>query len=152
MRPFPLHLTTRLLPLRTRPHKSQPVHTTPHPPAKSPKPNSSLGGGHNPASTSTSAPGLSGLDLYNDLPNPINSIEALYDTHFLLTSGTRTAPGSGVFLLNDSVFSWTPAVTCKNGIVGFGRGAWGVLEVVWPKPGLSYPSFLEQSFLWWVGD
>ncbi|CUS08765.1 unnamed protein product, partial [Tuber aestivum] len=89
-----------------------------------------------PEPATPAAPGISGLDIYGDLPGPVNSVEALYDTHFLLASGTRTAAGSGVFLLNDCVFAWAPDAACKDGLVGFGEGAWGVLEVVWPKPEL----------------
>ena len=167
MLPF-LRPTTRLLRplplLRTRPplpSKSRLIHTTPRPsPGKSPKSGASNNnplGGHSSSSSPPSTPGLSGLDIYGDLPNPVNSIEALYDTHFLLTSGIRTAPGSGVFLLNDSVFTWAPDAACKDGVVGFGEGAWGVLEVVWPKPGLSPPPpppfspFPRAIFLWRVG-
>ncbi|KAG0131201.1 hypothetical protein HOY82DRAFT_485467 [Tuber indicum] len=143
MRPFflptPRLLTLHPLPRPSpRPPKSQPLHTILHPsPSRSPEPatsNSSLKG-HN-HDTPSPAPGLLGLDIYSELPSPVNSVEALYDTHFLLASGIRTAPKSGIFLLNDFVFSWAPDVACKGGLVGFGEGSWGVLEVVWPKPEL----------------
>ncbi|RPA97480.1 hypothetical protein L873DRAFT_1809760 [Choiromyces venosus 120613-1] len=156
MRPF--LRTSRLLlrPLSSRPPirpllpHPQNLHTTPshlHPQTTSLERGTSNTPleGHN-SDTPSASPGLSGLDIYSDLPSPINSIEALYNTHFLLTNGTATAPGSGVFLLNDSAFAWTPDVSVDAGRVEFGKGAWGVLEIVWPKPGILL-SFLFFSFL-----
>ncbi|TVY65511.1 NADH dehydrogenase [ubiquinone] 1 alpha subcomplex assembly factor, partial [Lachnellula suecica] len=80
-------------------------------------------------------------------PAPSTSIDACAWDGFHLNSGLKVVGGKGVLLVNGEAFSWCPWAAGDGGGAGLrlvnGKeqfevpdGAWGVLELVWPKPDL----------------
>ncbi|KAI5813630.1 hypothetical protein BZA77DRAFT_284514 [Pyronema omphalodes] len=87
---------------------------------------------------------ISNLNVYSDLPAPASSIDILHPHGFTFTSGLTFVDGSGCILLHNEAFKWRPcmlgdsieATAIKTGILKLGREAWGLLDVVAPKPEL----------------
>ncbi|KAF2090096.1 hypothetical protein K490DRAFT_35639 [Saccharata proteae CBS 121410] len=101
-----------------------------------------------PTSSETTQTDFGSMDVLGSLPAPTTGIDATTSDGFSLNSGTRVS-GSGVLLLGGEAFRWRPWIRegRKEGtIVGRLRnekgmwecdtGAWGVLDLVWPKPDL----------------
>lgn len=91
---------------------------------------------------------LSSLDVLGSIPAPPSAVEATYIDGFLLNNGVRVH--DGVMLLNNEVFRWQPALkggleenkAKAGGMLELVEEAWGLLDVVYPKPGwfTSHPS------------
>ena len=88
------------------------------------------------------------LNVLSDAPPPTTSIDACLADGFHLDNGLKIGGGSGCLLIAGEAFSWKPWEA--NGKVGgldrvnmintrgqwaVEKGAWGVLDLVWPKPG-----------------
>ncbi|KAI9773093.1 MAG: hypothetical protein M1840_008214 [Geoglossum simile] len=83
------------------------------------------------------------------MPPPTTAIEACHSDGFLLNSGLRIS-GGGVLLVGGEAFTWRPweAMGAKKekgrgkkllnskGQWGVPAEAWGLLDIVWPKPDL----------------
>ena len=97
-----------------------------------------------PAPAPAAAP-FAGLDVYNDLPAPASAIEAVYADGFLFTSGAAFRDGSGALMVQNEAFRWAPppaAVEARaraSGVLELGAAAWGLLDVIHPKPGARPP-------------
>lgn len=98
---------------------------------------------------------LSSLDVLGSIPAPPSAVEATYIDGFLLNNGMRVY--DGVILLNNEVFQWRPALkggleeseAKTRGMLELVEEAWGLLDVVYPKPGwfTSHPDIITRLFL-----
>lgn len=88
------------------------------------------------------------LNVLGNSPPPTTAIDACLSDGFHLDNGLKISEGSGCFLLGGEAFSWRPWMAGnREGTSGKGRmmnrkgqwdvenEAWGLLELVWPKPG-----------------
>ncbi|KAL4921061.1 alkaline-phosphatase-like protein [Aspergillus aurantiobrunneus] len=86
------------------------------------------------------------LNVLGNIPTPTTAIDACLDTGFHLDNGVKITGGDGVLLVGGEAFTWRPWLGReggqKNGMVN-GKGqfevdeqAWGVLDLVWPRPDL----------------
>lgn len=81
--------------------------------------------------------------MYSDLPEPASAVETIYNDGFLFTSGASFHDGSGAFMVHNEAFKWRPAEVgseieakaLKTGVLELAEEAWGMLDVVHPKPG-----------------
>ncbi|KAH0538988.1 hypothetical protein FGG08_004437 [Glutinoglossum americanum] len=103
-----------------------------------------------PASKESTQTDFASLDVLGKTPVPTTAIEACHADGFLLNSGLRVSSG-GVLLVGGEVFAWRPweAVGGKKekwkvkkllnskGQWDVPLEAWGLLDIVWPKPGPS---------------
>lgn len=91
---------------------------------------------------------FSALDVLGSTPPPTTAIDACTADGFALNSNIKVS-GSGVLLVGGEAFRWQPwlqegarddSTTGKllnaRGQWEVGTSAWGVLELVWPKPDL----------------
>jgi NADH dehydrogenase [ubiquinone] 1 alpha subcomplex assembly factor 3 len=79
---------------------------------------------------------------------PATSIDACVSDGFHLNNGIKTGGGSGIILVGGEAFTWRPwealstkkpgSMLSKVGTLEIGGtgGAWGLLELLWPKPDL----------------
>ena len=88
------------------------------------------------------------MNVLGNTPPPSTSIDACLSNGFHLDNGLKIGGGSGCLLIAGEAFSWRPWEAGERG-EGRGKGrmtngkgqwdvereAWGVLDVVWPKPG-----------------
>ena len=127
---------------------SRQIHASFNPALSSPPPKTYDRG---PASTETTQTDFSNLDVLGGTPVPSTAIDACLWDGFHLDNGVKITSGAGVLLVGGEAFGWRPwdAGTQKGeGQAGGGKrllnargqwevddGAWGLLEVVWPKPG-----------------
>ncbi|OCL02075.1 hypothetical protein AOQ84DRAFT_305410 [Glonium stellatum] len=114
-----------------------------------------------PKSTEDTQTDFEALDVLGNTPAPTTGIDACTPEGFALNNGLRLS-GSGILLVGGEAFRWRPWVregskesTNSEGGVGNERGfsgrgglknskgqwevqkeAWGVLDLVWPKPDL----------------
>ena len=158
--------------LRTRPSIiKRPLSTTLRHrlPPSSPPSTTSRG----PPSDETTQTDFNTMDVLGNTPPPTTAIDACLSDGFHLNNGVKIGGGSGCLLVGGEAFGWRPweaMVQGREGKTGMvntkgqwdvGDGAWGVLEVVWPKPGniFSSPSpfnqFFSMSYLalsFWLGE
>lgn len=81
------------------------------------------------------------LDVLNNTVAPSTSIDACLSDGFQLNSGLKVTGGSGVLLIAGEAFAWRPFEGRRAPLIN-AKGqwecddeAWGVLDLVWPKPG-----------------
>ncbi|KAK2746713.1 hypothetical protein FQN55_005440 [Onygenales sp. PD_40] len=93
---------------------------------------------------------LNALNVFADMAAPTTAIDACLDDGFHLNNGVKVMGGDGCLLVDGEVFRWRPWEGSKVGDKVGERGAmvnekgqwevpeeaWGVLKLVWPKPGL----------------
>ena len=94
---------------------------------------------------------FSELDVLSGLPIPASAVDSVFDDGFLLNNG-QEIHGDGVFLLNNDVFRWRALMpgsdggvareleeattkATRTGVLKLNDEVWGVLDVVYPKPG-----------------
>lgn len=82
------------------------------------------------------------LDVLGNTPIPATAVDNCLDTGFILNSGARVTDGSGVLLANGEAFQWRPweasgrkELLNKKGQFDVPKEAFGVLDVLWPRPG-----------------
>lgn len=83
------------------------------------------------------------LDLLGGLAAPVFGIESAFDDGFAFSSGVKVEDGSGVFLWQNQCFKWRPAEkgsevearALKTGVLELEDDVWGMLDVLYPKPG-----------------
>jgi NADH dehydrogenase [ubiquinone] 1 alpha subcomplex assembly factor 3 len=128
------------------------LHTTPPTHMRSQPPKTRDRG---PKSNEDTQTDFSELDVLRNTIAPATSIDACTSDGFSLNNQVRLS-GSGILLLGGEAFRWWPwakegEVEGSGGMVGkllnakgqweVQQSSWGVLELVYPKPGmLSYPS------------
>ena len=88
------------------------------------------------------------LNVLGNTPPPATSIDACLTDGFHLDNGLKVSGGSGCFLVAGEAFSWRPweAAGSSNkeqminakGQWAVEREAWGILDLVWPKPGMRH--------------
>ncbi|KAK4543328.1 hypothetical protein LTR36_005687 [Oleoguttula mirabilis] len=116
-----------------------------------------------PASKEDTQTDFNALDILSNTPAPSTAIDSCMPDGFALNSGLRVT-GSGVMLVAGEAFKWRPWARDgrKEGTIGGGglgddhkgvssmagkvlnakgqfevdRQAWGILDLVWPKPDL----------------
>jgi hypothetical protein len=92
--------------------------------------------------------------VLGNTPAPSTSIDACLWDGFHLNSGVKIVGGSGVLLISGEAFTWKPweasngerklRLVNEKGQFDVPDEAWGLLELVWPKPGI----FLLYFYLW----
>jgi hypothetical protein len=107
------------------------------------------------------------MDVLGQTPVPTTAVEICHEDGFELNSGVLITGGSGVLCVGGEAFVWRPWEGNGNG-GGNGKGkgrrlinekgqwevgeeAWGVLRLVWPRPGTSphiYLLFPVDTFEW----
>ena len=82
------------------------------------------------------------MDVFSNAPAPTASIDACLSDGFHLDNGVKIGNGSGLLLVSGEAFAWRPweaggrgRLLNQRGQWDTGDGAWGVLGLVWPKPG-----------------
>lgn len=102
-----------------------------------------------PPSTETTQTDFGTMDVLGSTPPPSTAIDACLSDGFHLDNGVKIGGGSGCLLVGGEAFAWRPWAASRAGAEGqkgsklvnqkgqwdVGEGAWGVLELVWPKPG-----------------
>ena len=88
------------------------------------------------------------MNILGNMGTPATSVDACVSDGFHLNNGLKTSGGSGIILVGGEAFSWRPwdaaptkrpaAMLNKLGSleIGGNGGAWGLLELLWPKPDL----------------
>lgn len=94
------------------------------------------------------------LNVLGGTPAPSTSIDACLWDGFHLNSGVKIVGGSGVLLVAGEAFGWKPWEAGEGGMGNLrlvnekgqwevGDDAWGLLGLVWPKPGMWIPAVLS---------
>jgi NADH dehydrogenase [ubiquinone] 1 alpha subcomplex assembly factor 3 len=114
-----------------------------HASAPSTKPKSHDRGPPSPEDTQTD---FGSLNVLGNTPAPSTSIDACLWDGFHLNSGLKIVGGSGVLLVAGEAFAWRPwearaqegkvKIVNEKGQFEVEDEAWGLLGLVWPKPGL----------------
>ena len=96
-----------------------------------------------PVSTESTQTDFGNMDVFSNSPAPTASIDACTGDGFHLDNGVKISDGSGLLLVAGEAFRWRPWEAGGRGRLVNGRGqwdvgdgAWGILGVVWPKPGM----------------
>ncbi|KAE8450940.1 hypothetical protein EG329_005380 [Mollisiaceae sp. DMI_Dod_QoI] len=98
-----------------------------------------------PASKEDTQTDFGALNVLGNTPVPSTSIDACLWDGFHLDSGVKITGGTGVLLIAGEAFSWRPweagggkelKLVNEKGQWDVGDEAWGVLDLVWPKPDL----------------
>jgi len=83
------------------------------------------------------------MDVLGSTPPPATAIDACLADGFHLSNGVKITGGAGVLLVAGEAFSWRPWRASDGGRMLNSRSqwevdaaAWGVLDLVWPKPDL----------------
>lgn len=101
-----------------------------------------------PASQEDTRTDFGVLDVLANSPPPSTAIDACLSDGFHLDNGVKITGGSGCLLVGGEAFSWRPwlagsrpggsargRMINKKGQWDVEKEAWGLLELVWPKPG-----------------
>jgi NADH dehydrogenase [ubiquinone] 1 alpha subcomplex assembly factor 3 len=96
-----------------------------------------------PPSTEDTQTDFGSLNVLGNTPAPSTSIDACLWDGFHLDSGVKITGGSGVLLVAGEAFSWRPweagkgdmKLVNEKGQFDLEDEAWGLLSLVWPKPG-----------------
>ncbi|KAI9672315.1 MAG: hypothetical protein M1817_003337 [Caeruleum heppii] len=95
-----------------------------------------------PPSSEDTQTDFSKLDVLNNTAAPSSAIDACLHDGFHLSNGTKVTGGSGMLLVSGEAFNWRPWEAGKGKLInergqwGCDEVAWGVLDLVWPKPDL----------------
>lgn len=109
------------------------------------------------------------LNVLGNIPSPTTAVDACLDTGFHLDNGVKITGGDGVLLVAGEAFTWRPWLGKKDGqkndmVNAKGQfevdeQAWGLLDLVWPRPGMflvtrrSFLSFWGRctDYIWGFG-
>lgn len=83
------------------------------------------------------------MDMLSSAPPPTSAIDACLPSGFHLDNGIKIR-NAGVLIVGGEAFAWKPWGNIGRNLLnargqwdaGGAEAAWGVLEVVWPKPDL----------------
>lgn len=140
---------SRSLPNRRHPRLFFTSPYRPSPPPSSPPFSTDRG----PTSREDTQTDFSAMNVLGNTPPPTTAIDACLSDGFHLDNGVKIGGGSGCLLIGGEAFSWRPwkaSSTSTGDMAGIarprminakgqwavGENAWGVLDVVWPKPDL----------------
>ncbi|KAL4741278.1 hypothetical protein BDV11DRAFT_70686 [Aspergillus similis] len=86
------------------------------------------------------------LNVLGNIPTPTTAVDACLDTGFHLDNGVKITGGDGVMLVGGEAFTWRPWMSkedgTKNSMINakgqfdVDEQAWGILDLVWPRPDL----------------
>lgn len=89
------------------------------------------------------------MNVLGNTPVPTTAIDACLDDGFHLDNGLKVSDGCGCILVSGEAFSWRPweaggraggsqkgRMINKKGQWNVEKEAWGVLDLMWPKPGI----------------
>ena len=120
--------------------------TTVHPYLSSPIPRTADRG---PASKEETQTDFGTMNVLGNTPAPTTSIDACLDDGFHLDNGLKISGGCGCILVSGEAFSWRPweaggrargaqkgRMINRKGQWDVEKEAWGVLDLMWPKPGI----------------
>lgn len=92
--------------------------------------------------------------MLGNVPAPSTSVDVCTYDGFGLNSGVKITDGDGAILLSGEAFSWRPweaigekRLLNQKGQFDIPRSAFGVLEVLWPRPGKSFSQSLPLSLV-----
>ncbi|KAB8229108.1 hypothetical protein ETB97_008140 [Aspergillus alliaceus] len=98
-----------------------------------------------PQSTEDTQTDFAALNVLGNIPAPTTAIDACLDNGFHLDNGLKLTNGDGLLLVGGEAFSWRPwraadgdknAMVNKKGQFEVEEQAWGLLDLVWPRPDL----------------
>lgn len=105
-----------------------------------------------PKSSEDTQTDFGAMDVFSNAPAPTASIDACLSDGFHLDNGVKIGDGSGLLLVSGEAFAWRPweaggrgRLLNQRGQWDTGDGAWGVLGLVWPKPGTKGSSRPERG-------
>lgn len=89
------------------------------------------------------------MDVLGNTPPPSTSVDACLSDGFHLDNGLKITDGDGVLLVGGEAFTWRPweangtadgkkRLVNEKGQWDVDDEAWGLFELVWPKPGKSW--------------
>lgn len=102
------------------------------------------------------------LNVLGNIPAPTTAIDACLDSGFHLNNGFKLTNGDGLLLVGGEAFAWRPwkavegaesdrvakdAMLNAKGQFELDESVWGLLNLVWPKPGMLAPAFW-LCFFW----
>ena len=92
-----------------------------------------------PKSTEDTVTDFAAMNVFSGTPPPTTSIDACLSDGFHFDNGLKIGGGSGCLLVGGEAFVWRPwdqrRLLNAKGQWHVKAEAWGVLELVWPKPG-----------------
>ena len=92
-----------------------------------------------PKSTEDTVTNFNEMNVLSATPAPTSSIDACLSDGFHFSSGLKILGGSGCLLVGGEAFVWRPwdrrRLLNAKGQWDVKAQAWGILELVWPKPG-----------------
>lgn len=102
-----------------------------------------------PASQEDTQTDFGTMNVLGNTPAPTTAIDACLDDGFHLDNGLKISDGCGCILVSGEAFSWRPweagertgglqkrRMINQKGQWNVEKEAWGVLELMWPKPGI----------------
>jgi hypothetical protein len=133
--------------------------------AHAPKPTSHDRGPESKEDTQTD---FAALNVLGNIPAPTTAIDACLDSGFHLNSGVKITGGDALLLVGGEAFAWRPwkafeetetkpkdakaAMINAKGQFEVEEQVWGLLSMVWPRPGRSFrvPPWGLTGFDWIV--
>lgn len=96
-----------------------------------------------PKSTEDTVTDFGSMDVLSSVPAPTTAIDACLSDGFHFDNGLKISGGSGCLLVGGEAFSWRPweaggtrkSLLNARGQWDVGKEGWGLLDLVWPKPG-----------------
>ncbi|KAI6784731.1 NADH dehydrogenase [ubiquinone] 1 alpha subcomplex assembly factor-like protein [Emericellopsis cladophorae] len=104
------------------------------------------------------------LDVLGNTPAPSTSVDVCMHDGFGLNSNVTIRGGDGALLVSGEAFSWRPwavrgdgqmTILNKKGQVEFSKEAFGVLDLLWPRPGTTpspRPFLLARMQMQWLTE
>lgn len=86
---------------------------------------------------------FSRMDMLGQVAAPSTSVDVCMSEGFRLNSGAAVYDGGGVLLAGGEAFAWRPwgadmKLLNDRGQWEVGEGAFAVLDLLWPRPGMIY--------------
>ena len=103
-----------------------------------------------PESSEQTQTNFASLDVLGNVPPPTTAVDMCLADGFQLDNGTKIRNGDGVLLVGGEAFAWRPwktgagdgrsnataaMVNAKGQFAVDAEEAWGLLGLVWPRPG-----------------
>ena len=104
---------------------------------------------------------LNALNVLGDIPAPTTAVDATLDDGFHLDNGVKIRNGDGALLVGGEAFAWRPwlkrpsgskaEMINKKGQFELDEEVWGLLGLVWPRPGEFFiPPRVRTGFRWLI--
>lgn len=113
---------------------------------------------HNDEEIPDSAPttDFTRMDMLGTAPVPSTSVDICSSDGFKLNSGVSVYDGKGLLLVDGEAFEWQPWGPDKRLVNTKGQwevpeGAFGVLDLLWPRPGMFYTLRYGSTCRWTPG-